>query len=313
MSNASLVNHGFIVKRKSTGVKGNRNVVVVGCARGGTSIVGGILYHLGLPMPGAKDPVYEDLSLSLAVESQNEAQMRKIIADYDQRFGDWGWKRPSAIDHLDLVDRTLTNPVYIFIFRDVFSIANRNRISMAVDVTASMERALNEYSKATGFIANNDIECLMCSAEKIKQYPEVFVKAVAEFLGRDVSEAQLEAATNFVQPEPEHYIEASRINRGEGQIGGIRNGVLFGWAAWAYRQEMVSVEIYLNDESLGFVDATEYRDHSKNSKNRMNGYCGYSFDLKPYGIKAGDLISAKIQGEVKFLRGSKHVVGPDQL
>lgn len=313
MSNASLVNHGFIVKRKLTGVFGDRNVVIVGCARGGTSIVAGLLYHLSFPMPGAHDPVFEDLRLSLAVESQDEERISKIVNEYNSKFGEWGWKRPSAIDNLEFVNKSLTNPVYIFIFRDVLSIANRNRISMAVEVIDSMQRALNEYSKATRFIAENDVEYMMCSVEKIKQYPEIFTKGIIEFLGLDVSGQQVEAALDFVQPEPGEYLEASRINRGEGQIGGVRDGVVFGWAAWVYRQEMVSVEVFLNSQSLGFVNANDYREHSASFKNRRHGYCGYKFDLNPFGVRPGDVVAARIKSEVKYLLGSEYVLTEDNL
>merc|ERR1711879_334402 len=187
---------------------------------------------------------------------------------------------------------------------DVFSIANRNRISMSSDMLASMKNSLNEYSLILDFIQNKNPNYLMCSVEKLKQYPEDFCNGLAEFIDFNLTEDNKHKAVSFIQPEPEEYLESSRINRGEGQIGGIKKGKIFGWAAWAYRDEEVSVDIFVNDECVAMVIANEFREHSKQHKNRRYGYCGYSYDLHSIGVKKGDSISVKINGEVKYLKGS---------
>merc|ERR1711879_13753 len=105
---------------------------------------------------------------------------------------------------------------------DVFSIANRNRISMSSDMLASMKNSLNEYSLILDFIQNKNPNYLMCSVEKLKQYPEDFCNGLAEFIDFNLTEDNKHKAVSFIQPEPEEYLESSRINRGEGQIGGIK-------------------------------------------------------------------------------------------
>src|SRR5690606_35983563 len=78
-----------------------RPVVVVGTARGGTSMIAGALHHLGV-FTGDKShpPVYEDVRLAAAFEAGDLAEARKIAAEYSQRGSRRAWKRPSSINYL---------------------------------------------------------------------------------------------------------------------------------------------------------------------------------------------------------------------
>jgi hypothetical protein len=109
------------------------------------------------------------------------------------------------------------------------------------------------------------------------------------------------------------YIEASRINRSHGQIGSVGGGILFGWAAWTYRDEAVTVELICNGAVLSSVEATEWRDHAEGIKKKRNGYCGYRFNLKALHVSAGDTLHVRVRGEVRDLNKSPVTIKPEDL
>src|SRR5690606_39609224 len=136
MSDA-LVNKGITI----VGVHKSETkpITVIGTARGGTSMIAGVLTKLGVFMGDrALPPVFEDMKLSEAMESKDLKKAQRIVAKYNEKHAKWGWKRPSSIEYLDEVDNVLLSPAYIFVFKDVFSIAQRNSISMLSEVLPGM-------------------------------------------------------------------------------------------------------------------------------------------------------------------------------
>ena len=87
-----LINRGVtVVGDEPPSVSGHRPVVVIGTARGGTSMVAGCLYHLGVFM-GDKlhPPVYEDVLLAEAMEAGAMKEARSLVARYKAREQPWG-------------------------------------------------------------------------------------------------------------------------------------------------------------------------------------------------------------------------------
>ena len=164
MSLENLINYGVKSINDSEPCPTQNTLVVIGVARGGTSMMAGALYHLGVHMHKAKDPVYEDIHLAAAFEEKTELELKKAI-DICNSFDQWAWKRPKAITYLELAEKHLRNPRFIFVFRDIFAIANRSGISMGSDVLPLMSEALDQYAKAVSFIQNTSSPCLMCSSE----------------------------------------------------------------------------------------------------------------------------------------------------
>ena len=84
------------------------------------------------------------------------------------------------------------------------------------------------------------------------------------------------------------YIEASRINRSHGQIGGIKDGILLAGVPGCINQILVEVELSVNGAVCAKTKANEWREHGKGVRNKRDGYCGYRFNLRDYGVKVGD-------------------------
>lgn len=142
----SLINKGVAVVGSPQ--RDHAPIVVVGVARGGTSMVAGSLAHLGIFM-GAQSsaPVFEDVRLSTLFEQKDFEGVQALAEQYTQKHGLWGWKRPSSVEYLDDVDRLLNQPRYIFVYKDIMSIAQRNAISMLSELVSGMERPVRQYKK----------------------------------------------------------------------------------------------------------------------------------------------------------------------
>ena len=312
MSIESLVNKGYLVLNAPQDMPAKRTIIVLGTARGGTSIAAGALFHLGVPMFAVHEPVFEEINLSTAFENADKKRYQKIIKKYNSEPV-WAWKRPSIIDYLPKVEAEVRNPMFIVMVRDVLSVGARNGLSMGHDVIASMQNALSQQQKLLDFLRLTKAPVLLCSVEKTKQYPADFIENVISFSKIMPSHEQVNKAIDFIEPEPMKYIEASRINRSHGQIGGVNNSVLFGWAAWAYRTEAVEVELFKKGEKLATIEATEWREHGKNIPSKRNGYCGYHFDLSKLNIQADDSLHVRVKGEVRDLNNSPYIIKPEHL
>ena len=115
MSLESLKNKGVVLVSPSLSEK-EKNIIVIGVARGGTSIIAGSLKHLGLFMGNACDPVFEDTRLSLAFEKQAKEKFESVIVDYNNKHDVWAWKRPSSLNDLPSIAKKLRNPHFVFVF-----------------------------------------------------------------------------------------------------------------------------------------------------------------------------------------------------
>ena len=309
MSIEQLINYGVKSLNDATPCPRQNTLVVIGVARGGTSMVAGTLHHLGVNLHAARNPVYEDNYVAAAFEEQSTEELKQKIDLYNQ-VDQWAWKRPKAIDYLPRVETHLRNPRFIFVFRDIFAIANRSEISMGSDVLPLMSNALEQYAKAMSFISETSAPCLMCSSEKLTRYPDQVIRAIADFSGLSPNANTLQRAIESVNPESPKYLKASRINRTHGRIGLVTDNTVRGWAAWWSKEEPAEVEIYLDDQLYRVVSANESRPHLADKERTRNGFCGYSVKFPDGILKSGKTIRAKIKNDVTDLEYSPWVVQP---
>lgn len=304
MAIEQLINTGLGVIGKPPW-RGVRSLVVIGPPRSGTSMVAGVLHHLGLHMgQDARPPVYEDAALSAAFERGDDRQVRDIVARYLKAHGRFGWKRPASIEQLDRVHAVFGNPSYVFVFKDIFAIANRNRISMSSNVVDNLRKTAEQYLGAVAFIQKRRPHALLVSYEKAMRDRERFVSQVGDFCGLDVDAQRRDAAAAFMDPVPEDYLEKSRLHRAQGRLVGLDDeGQLRGWARYVYRKDARAVvDVYLNDKVVASVNAVETMAAADAA---CPGPCGFSFAFGGRrALRPGDVVRARVRGEIRDLDNS---------
>jgi hypothetical protein len=303
-----LYNYGIkIIGDNSLINEEKKTLIVIGVARSGTSLLEGTLYHLGV-FCGDKcsSPVFEDIKLASAFEKNNLKEAEKIINEYNERFNIWSFKRPAAINYISRLHSMVRNPIYLFIFKDIFSIANRNNISMNLDIIHSMKKAHDDYSKILTFILNNKINGFLFSYEKIMSNKNFFIDTLIKIIGKEkiITNNQIENALKFIQPNPKEYIDKSRITKGIGRIDIIAKRCIKGWAKYIYIDKPAEVELYINDKLIDKSIANNFRQDLL--KIHKTGCCAFEFKLKE-PLKDGDKVSVKIKNDIGFLNNSNFI------
>ncbi|GAA2015540.1 hypothetical protein [Brevibacterium samyangense] len=235
-----------------------KTLIVVGPARGGTSMVAGTLDNLGVfTGQGSNAPVFEDVRLANAAENGTVADVRRVVEDYNAQHDVWAYKRPGIINNFGKIHDTVRNPVYLFIFKDIFSMANRNSISMHLDVVNGLNVALEGYQKITGFIKRRQPTGLLLSYDRVMQNKEAFVDVLTQLIApATVTDEQRAAALAFIDPNPEAYLNASRVTRGVGHIASLSASELSGAGHYvAAPGRDVEVEVRVNGEVVGRTKA----------------------------------------------------------
>ncbi len=145
----------------------------------------------------------------------------------------------------------------------------------------------------------------MLSYEKIMNNKEHFLNMLIDLIGeKDITEEIKNNVLHFIQPNPEKYLDASRITKAIGQIGAIKKHNISGWGKYQYRDESATVELYINQKLIESKLADEPRKHIEVLPNFKHGQYGFSFRLLKDELKDGDIVAVKLKDDVMFLKGS---------
>jgi hypothetical protein len=307
---SALENKGVLVLNMPDMPQAEKTVVVLGVARSGTSMVASVLEALGIQMGEKLGPVFEDVSLSKAIEQRDLERLSDILVKRDSQHSIWGWKRPSALKYYDVWKDRFRNPYVIAIFRDPFAIANRNRISMMSDLFKNMEQSTQQLADLIRILGQKDFPLLLCSYEKVLGSPERFVQAVDGFLEINVPD-RWEYAASRINPGPRRYLQSSRVTHSKGRLSIVDNKTCRGWAYYTKLPKRVAkVQVFLNGVLVNIVDAKMPRPDLKEKGIHPTGQCGFRLDWPDNAIpEVGDWVDVRVEGDIESLNGSPKQVG----
>lgn len=203
---------------------GARTFCVLGVARGGTSVVAGLLRQLGVSMGENLDSDnIEDLEFTAhrgmreifhdpsSVEEKNAylSHAKNLVDRRNSTCEMWGWKDPLANLYIGDLESELPNPHYVLIARDPCAIAFRE---LLVQDEPSEENALihvtnaaREYGVAANFLLGCARPVLLVSYERALQHPFEAARTLAEFVrGAEWVEGQdraLRDLADYIRPE----------------------------------------------------------------------------------------------------------------
>ena len=104
-----------------------KTFVVLGCPRGGTSLIAGALAASGIAMGKFRTSQYEDPDFNIrrtdATDINIEAKLLGAIQQRNETHEYWGWKLPNNIYYIEKIRHLLINPVFIFVYRDTEAVA----------------------------------------------------------------------------------------------------------------------------------------------------------------------------------------------
>jgi hypothetical protein len=156
-----------------------KTIIVLGVARGGTSMVAKTLHLAGVSM-NSNVVTYEDLDLGNAIEQDDKETVLKLI-DTRNKSLVWGFKRPNSISNLHKYINFFEKPVFVTVFRDILATAKRNQLSMNWTLETALTEAIEKNSALVKFIESQNTPNLLVSYEKVIQNPSRFVTSLLDF------------------------------------------------------------------------------------------------------------------------------------
>lgn len=315
-----------------------RTVIILGVARSGTSIVSGAMHHLGAFVGDeGSEPVFEDQRLKKAIESGSWKKVDLIIEDYNKRHSIWCYKKPDIVQDLAALEepaneestntvskskapsvrlnkflslhRRLRNPIYLIIFRDIFAIANRNRISVGTDIIENMHHAIAHYKTIVTLIEHIKPNALLLSSEKVLTNKKQFLEQLVNFCGLTPTQGQLTNATNFITKDPKNYI-LKRAGKCVGFLDRVQKDSISGWVKNHDNEDIVTVTLTIDGHEISKMEATLFRQDLVNSNIHSTGKCAFSFeDFDSDLLKEGCEVRVRAVGDTKDINNSPFYFG----
>lgn len=174
----------------------HRTYVVLGAARGGTSMLAGTLQLLGVPM-GSVDGRHEDPAFH---DESNVMGMIGTIKERNRAHPLWGWKLPNTIYYYDRLVGHVRNPVFMVIYRNPFDIfmSASSKSGRGLD-EVHFNTPLNHYARLQALIREHaTVPVHVMSYERACAAPRQLVDELADLLPRQSSALARSEATAFI-------------------------------------------------------------------------------------------------------------------
>ncbi len=117
-------------------------------------------------------------------------------------------------------------------------------------------------------------------------------------------EIYAKAKERFSKHSQQHQLLAQK-DRFLANVGGVRDGKIFGWVVNQTREVPVEISIFVNDKLAGHTLANRYRPDLKEAGIKRNGCGGVLFDIDQNTVTKGDTIEFRIKETQQVLGRTK--------
>ncbi len=330
----NLINEGFYrsepdKKNPLSTTTQHSPVLIIGPARSATSMIAGALHHLGYYSgDGAVEPVFEDVRLREAIKKYDWNEVNSIANSYNSQHEQWLFKwtvparptsvpgrikqlllrQPTEVAKLRKLYHSLGNPKIIVTYKDVFSISNRNRISISSDILDGIRGALAAYEAIRVFLKTENPDVLMISSEKALKNKASLVQHLTDFCGVSATEKKQQAALDFIEPVPWRYLVSTKSDRCLGYVEPFNGHAVQGWAKFKDSDEAANVTLLIDDTEIATTTATGFRADLKEAGHR-DGNCAFTFGHADLGkLQPGATVRVRVEGDTQDLSNSPQIV-----
>jgi hypothetical protein len=287
-------------------------IVIIGVNRGGTSAVASSLNSLGISLGEASyAPIHEDMALAKAYRGKNWNEFKRIVGAYDEKYGEWAWKLPDAVNGLKNTAKLFDKPKYIFVFRDLFAIASRKAEALDQDQLTSMKKAIRSYQRVLQFVAKKKPDHLLVSYEKLLVNPAQYAATLLEFLGYENQGELIQNVCGAISLSPKDYLQwSSNAKQGRflkqhglrGQLDNASNNNVSGWAMDTKGNNPVTLRVLIDNKCHKELKANLLREDLTKAGISKSGLHGFSCTL-PADIETGSMIS------IVYSNSDLHLIG----
>ncbi len=280
--------HPAVLFRKGTALAGGvpRTLIVLGPARGGTTMAAQMLHDLGIFMGQDLNSTYQDAVMSQISRALFHGQIdvdhpviEQALRRRDQEFDVWGWKFPTHV--FERLYAKARNPHMIVIFRDPVAIATRDSVSNGYNFEACFERALEQISNFAKFVLSTSSPCLVLSYERSLTNKSELVDALLYFAGTTASQEARNLAVQRARPGSIRYLAETRAGDIEGRIDGVDVHIAR-WLRYPHQADRrVSFTVAIDGVPIYEGAADRFRKDLKKAFNN-DGCCSFEIPTPTY-------------------------------
>jgi hypothetical protein len=259
-------------------------IIISGPARSGTSLIAAIAHAGGLWLGDQLDKVmfadqefvrainpHPQLMRRLMIAARNigdpglmlrgvdSTELRRLIANRNERFQKWGFKLPNVVAQLGDSDfRLFRNPRLILVFRDPIAVAGRIAVSNRLPFMDAVNSAQRQFQANIKAIRRLKIPTLTLSHAKATADFDTLCDTIFDFCGLTCSQEHYADIRTFVAAAGAEY---KRLMNGPvyGYVDEYRDGALTGWCRLPKNNDAVSVDIVISGTRVTTVRADIYR------------------------------------------------------
>jgi hypothetical protein len=244
-----------------------RTMIVCGIERGGTSMVAGVLHHLGVSMGETLDATYEDHDLAIKVRDyiatrseSSSYNLQNAIMERNTQYPTWGFKIPNIFMEHHIFDLFL-NTTLIFVFRDPVAIAEHIAKISKPSPDDIFESVSYLYSKLTDLYRRTTRPAIAISYEKAVVDPRGFLQDFVGLLRVPVSQDTLKSAEDVIQRSPKDYVAIAGPVEIVGHVEGFVCGDLVGWALdTGDEMRIIVLELSIDGQMEQRIEASGFRE-----------------------------------------------------
>ena len=175
----------------------NSPYIVCGVSRGGTSMVAGCLQIMGVDFgKNRASMTVEDLD----IRGKHGHELDKILQEKSLNSHKWGFKYPHLHDYFQESLETLSQCKFIFIFRDVYSVALSYNKYHDIPVDKGLQMAQSRYDKLISMYQQFKESSCLLSYEKSVMYKEQFIDQLSHFVDLPLSTNTHKKLLDFISP-----------------------------------------------------------------------------------------------------------------
>ena len=199
------------VLRQSTDSAPKKTVLVFGLARGGTSLVAGVLLELGIFMGHNAHKTKHEYTPFYP--GMPKIELLETIRANDRAHSVWGWKCPKDIFHIDQYLHHLRNPHAIIVFRNFLDTSISSYKHNSIDLLHSLRENHSVMEGIISFAIDSNVPTALVSYENALANPSLFVGGVVNFLQLTTAgKTQLANAVQFSSRGTYSLVSTSKID-----------------------------------------------------------------------------------------------------
>ena len=174
-----------------------KTIAIIAFPNCGTTMLAGIMECFGIPMTGENrwEGNWEDKDI---VWGLRDGYFDKTVAERNAQYDIWGFKAPYAFDFLEKTKVGLRNPVYLAIWKDPYSVAQRRFDN--TDIVETMQTTLNLMSMSVRKMEESEIDVHMLSYQRALSNPSEFINKMLGIVDIEVTKEQIARANEFIVP-----------------------------------------------------------------------------------------------------------------